>query len=193
MKTKEAIVQQALPIFLNYGYDGVSMNQLLEQLGMSKGGYYHHFSNKEELAIMVAESMYVNQFDQIIDICKNTDTLREKISQIGDIVQAYLHAYDVAQFLHSYRFMFQMKLKSEAINDRIKDSYSGLYEAVEAMLCQAVESKEIGATVEVKSQALILIALIEGILMLSSSMTEAINEHVTNMFESYYMRLRGDK
>lgn len=49
--SKEFIVQTAMPVFNVKGYNGTSMQNIIEETGFQKGGIYRHFSSKEELAI----------------------------------------------------------------------------------------------------------------------------------------------
>ncbi len=48
--TRQMIVAAAAPIFNQHGYDGTSMQDVMEATGLEKGGLYRHFSGKEELA-----------------------------------------------------------------------------------------------------------------------------------------------
>src|SRR5262245_19980490 len=48
--TRKRIVKAAAPIFNQHGYDGSSLNALMEATGLKKGGIYRHFASKEELA-----------------------------------------------------------------------------------------------------------------------------------------------
>ena len=48
--TRERIIAAAAPIFNQHGYEGTSMQQLMEATGLEKGGLYRHFGSKEELA-----------------------------------------------------------------------------------------------------------------------------------------------
>jgi TetR/AcrR family transcriptional regulator, transcriptional repressor for nem operon len=48
--TRRKIVEAAAPIFNRYGYEGSSLNALMDATGLKKGGIYRHFSSKEELA-----------------------------------------------------------------------------------------------------------------------------------------------
>ena len=48
--TRQRIIAQAAPIFNQRGFDGCSMQDLMEATGLEKGGLYRHFSSKEELA-----------------------------------------------------------------------------------------------------------------------------------------------
>ncbi len=49
-QTRKKIVEAAAPIFNQRGYEGSSLNDLMEATGLKKGGIYRHFSSKEELA-----------------------------------------------------------------------------------------------------------------------------------------------
>jgi TetR/AcrR family transcriptional repressor of nem operon len=48
--TRRKIIEAAAPIFNQRGYDGSSLNALMEATGLKKGGIYRHFASKEELA-----------------------------------------------------------------------------------------------------------------------------------------------
>src|SRR5438477_6660554 len=49
-QTRRKIVEAAAPIFNQHGYEGSSLNDLMEATGLKKGGIYRHFASKEELA-----------------------------------------------------------------------------------------------------------------------------------------------
>ena len=49
-QTRKNIVAAAAPIFNQNGYEGSSLNDLMEATGLKKGGIYRHFASKEELA-----------------------------------------------------------------------------------------------------------------------------------------------
>jgi TetR/AcrR family transcriptional repressor of nem operon len=48
--TRQRIIEVAAPIFNQRGYEGCSMQALMEATGLEKGGLYRHFSSKEDLA-----------------------------------------------------------------------------------------------------------------------------------------------
>lgn len=50
-RTRSSIVETAARAFAEFGYDGISLNELVEATGMSKGAFYFHFSSKEEVAL----------------------------------------------------------------------------------------------------------------------------------------------
>ena len=46
---KQEIMQTALKLFLKQGYERTSTNDIIRELGLSRGGLYHHFKSKEEI------------------------------------------------------------------------------------------------------------------------------------------------
>ena len=48
-KRREQIKEVALKLFIENGYFKTTMDEIVQEVGISKGGMYHHFSNKEEI------------------------------------------------------------------------------------------------------------------------------------------------
>jgi len=48
-KSKENIIKTAFILFLQKGYKEVTIKNIMEITGLSKGAIYHHFSSKEEI------------------------------------------------------------------------------------------------------------------------------------------------
>lgn len=59
----ENIIAVSAKLFVEKGYDKTSMQDIVDALGMSKGGIFHHFKSKEDIFNAVME----RQFDQIIE------------------------------------------------------------------------------------------------------------------------------
>jgi AcrR family transcriptional regulator len=60
--TRERILDVALELFTDQGFDGTSMRQIAERLHISKPAIYYHFASKEE--ILVALHMRLHEFGQ---------------------------------------------------------------------------------------------------------------------------------
>jgi AcrR family transcriptional regulator len=53
------ILEAAVEEFLNHGYDGTTMDSIARRAGLTKGGLYHHFANKD--AILLAANQLFSQ------------------------------------------------------------------------------------------------------------------------------------
>jgi len=49
-ETRKRILDAAQAMILDHGFSGVSVDQLIQSLGLTKGAYFHHFRNKNDLA-----------------------------------------------------------------------------------------------------------------------------------------------
>ncbi|MDR0424755.1 MAG: TetR/AcrR family transcriptional regulator, partial [Clostridiales Family XIII bacterium] len=54
-ETKEHILSIAQNLFLKKGYKNVTMKELVEKSGFTKGAFYHYFESKESLFREVVE------------------------------------------------------------------------------------------------------------------------------------------
>lgn len=53
--TRQRLIEVATALFAERGYEGASIEAVLEQAGVSRGSLYHHFSSKERLFEAVVE------------------------------------------------------------------------------------------------------------------------------------------
>lgn len=58
---REQILDAALRLFGQRGYEGTSMSEIAQTLGMSKAGLYHHFRTKDD----ILHALLDPQFDQV--------------------------------------------------------------------------------------------------------------------------------
>lgn len=54
-ETRHRILETAAVEFAKRGFEGVSLNQLIDQVGMSKGSFYYYFDDKEDLFTTVVD------------------------------------------------------------------------------------------------------------------------------------------
>jgi TetR/AcrR family transcriptional repressor of nem operon len=48
-QVREKITETARILFNRYGYDKVTIDQVMQQAGLTRGGFYNHFASKDEL------------------------------------------------------------------------------------------------------------------------------------------------
>ena len=58
--TRERILDAALDLFTEQGYDGTSLREIAEKLGVTKAALYYHFESKED--ILLALHMRLHEF-----------------------------------------------------------------------------------------------------------------------------------
>lgn len=63
--TREFILQQAIPLFAEAGYSGVSMRDISRAVGISAAAIYHHFPDKQALYLAVVNHAFVDKAEGI--------------------------------------------------------------------------------------------------------------------------------
>src|ERR1700728_2627182 len=58
--TRERILDVALDLFIEKGYDKTSLREIAEQLGVTKAALYYHFKSKQD--ILMALHMRLHEF-----------------------------------------------------------------------------------------------------------------------------------
>ncbi len=80
--TRQRIIAEAAPIFNRRGYEGCSMQDVMEATGLEKGGVYRHFSSKEELAVEAFRYALSNSVKMRTDNLENVHGAVEKLSYV---------------------------------------------------------------------------------------------------------------
>ena len=69
---KQRIHEKALDHFLQFGFSKVTMNEIAEELGMSKKTLYHYFPGKEVLLAAVVSRLHEETANEIETLVDNT-------------------------------------------------------------------------------------------------------------------------
>jgi AcrR family transcriptional regulator len=89
-QTRKAILDAAEKLFLDSGYNGTSMRQIANEIGMAVGGIYNHYASKDAIfkALLEERSMY----PQIVEVVNSIqgvdgpDMLRKALIEVRQIV-----------------------------------------------------------------------------------------------------------
>jgi len=58
-ESKQHIIRKSLALFLQKSYKEVTMKDIVEKTGLSKGAFYHYFDSKEELFKEIANMVFL--------------------------------------------------------------------------------------------------------------------------------------
>lgn len=102
---KEYIIQHSTEYFNKHGFGSVSMFELAQALGMSRGNLAYHFKDKDTLLQDIAAEMWVK-----------INTERIKSRQLPSFENLHNEVQLYYKFQNEYRFIF---LDSHVLNDPI--------------------------------------------------------------------------
>lgn len=80
METKDHILYTALMCFIEYGYDKISLNEIIKKTELTKGAFYYYFSSKDQLINDVIETYLYRYVDRCMGKVKLVgETAEEKL------------------------------------------------------------------------------------------------------------------
>lgn len=78
MSKKQLIIEKAVELFAENGFESTSVQQITERCGISKGAFYLYFKSKDELIIGLIDyflSNIISDIEQSVSNEKHTDRL----------------------------------------------------------------------------------------------------------------------
>src|SRR5262252_8205382 len=85
--TRARIQQVAVELFTEHGYEGTSLREIAERLGVTKAALYYHFRSKEDIIASLVEDLR-RQMDALIEWVKSQPKTPETRN---DILVRYMH------------------------------------------------------------------------------------------------------
>ncbi len=79
--TRARIQQVAVELFTEHGYEGTSLREIAERLGVTKAALYYHFRSKEDIIESLVEDLH-QQMDELIGWARSQPRTAETRSEI---------------------------------------------------------------------------------------------------------------
>jgi len=118
---KTEILEAALDVFVRKGYAETRIDDIVEEIGLSKGAIYHHFSGKRELFMALIE----HWMDQFIEV-RDNDSLRGRPS--AEIVKRIARFTSKVFKKNPNWFLVEPEMWSYAFRDKeLRELTSQLY------------------------------------------------------------------
>ena len=119
-KRREQIKEVALKLFIENGYSKTTMDEIVQEVGISKGGMYHHFSNKEEIFLELLKDGRQYRKSIVLDYMKDG-----KLDRKEKIIDVLL---DKILDKNPYKDLYTIFLIELQGNDRFKLLFEKIYD-----------------------------------------------------------------
>jgi AcrR family transcriptional regulator len=182
METRDMILETAFISFLDNGFKGVSLNEIIKKTTMTKGAFYHYFNSKEMLISEVINK-YFNNF--IIDNIKSFSSIEgstiEKINHavlaISTVEERVKKISPSILNIRDYLMLLQQALQ---IDEVLRQSYLQSIEKAKLALIHILKegqgNKEIRTDILAEEMAEMVNVIIKGSTFESSMLTnEAVD------------------
>ncbi|MET0419467.1 MAG: TetR/AcrR family transcriptional regulator [Actinoplanes sp.] len=156
---REQILTAARACFLRKGLHNTSMQDLIQEAGLSVGAVYRYFKSKNEIISAIASAVAGG-------IQQHIDAVADRRLPLADSLDAVLDGIEV-QLGPDGVLPIALQVWSEAtldpaIAEIVRERYSGLRRSVRRLVQQAVESGELPAETDVDAVAPVVFSMVPG-------------------------------
>lgn len=165
--TKAKVLQEATTLFNTKGYKATSLSDITEATGFTKGAIYRHFVNKECLEIEAFQKMMQAIFITLNDKIKAEKNTRDKLFCVLNLYQSYITNPFVIGGCPLLNVAVEVDDTNFELKQKAQQALTVFRSSIERILINGKTHKQVGALVNEKLVATILISTLEGGVMMS--------------------------
>lgn len=187
-QTRAMILARVAPLFNQQGYYGASLSDIMRQTGMEKGGIYNHFKSKEQLALESFDYAYALLDQRIRAALADKKHAIERLYAMLNYFQDLIDDPPIAGGCPILNTAIEADDAQPALRDRARQAMDELRRTVRHIVSKGIERGEIRPDVDADAWASVMIATLEGSVMLSKLYQDSVHmrravEHMGNCIE----------
>jgi TetR/AcrR family transcriptional regulator, transcriptional repressor for nem operon len=169
---KERLLDAAVNVIRAKGYSAATVDDICQSAGVTKGGFFHHFESKEDLAVSAAQ--YFSSMSDGLFSTASYRTLADPVDRLlgyVDFRKALLRG-ELAEFTCLLGTMVQEAYATHpSIRQACDQGISAQVAMLEADIAEALRKHRIKSQWSARSLALHIQAVIQGALILAKAKT----------------------
>jgi TetR/AcrR family transcriptional repressor of nem operon len=161
-ETKRRLIMAGLQLMLERGYNGVGIQDLLEETGVPKGSFYHHFRSKEDFALQALDA-YAANAQALLDATLS-DGSRPPLERIRNFFEAVRASYEEQGYLGCFMGALGQELSgaSEVFRHKVEGCMGAIAARIAICLEEARSRGDLPANTDPVQMADVLVDAWEG-------------------------------
>lgn len=165
---KNNITVAALRLFILRGYKYVSLIDVANEVGITKGGIYHYFGSKQELLYATVEFLFGSLKRKFIDLFNDDKKIYDVLYSIivEQIIDQYIKNLLIIEqevnLVNDGTFIHEVMQNFPHINQRIDEDHLDICRGIEKKVHRVVEQGEIRGDLDTKALAMIIWTMLQG-------------------------------
>lgn len=183
---RRRILDAAGALFLEHGYEGLSMRQIAERIGYSATTIYRYYEDKDDLLFAIVYEGFLRFGRQLTKAAQSSDDPRGRLAALG---HAYIDfglrhpVYYQLMFMQRFDFLFESRAEQKA---PMIDSFGVLREAVERAMQSGVLRQG-----DPETTSTVIWAVVHGITSLAIANSKRFNKKQVRESTELAMRMIG--
>ena len=161
-ETHDRILASAEHLFATKGFNGTSMNDIVEASGQSKGAIYNHFKNKEMLFLSLLEKQTRLGLQQLKNSFTKKDTTVDKLRKVLDLTM--INSCDCPSEVGRMQIEFMIAAsRIKSLTSEMKERYNIIHTFVRELINEGIKKGEFKPELDSDSITSLLYATIDGL------------------------------
>jgi len=191
-RTRLFIIEQTAPVFNARGFAGTSLADMTAATGLTKGGIYGNFENKDEVALAAFDYNFGRVTNYIKKKILATENAVERLLVYPEVYRDFLKI----PFLKAGCPILNTSTEADdthpALRKKAADALTFWKKSLENQIKRGIERKEIEGCTNPSEVAVVMMSLIEGAVMQAKVHGKATELKITMDFlTKYIMRLKA--
>jgi len=189
--TKDKLLEAAKRLMLQKGCPATTIDEICQAAGFTKGGFFHHFESKEQLAEEVLDRFFLQQQETIAKggYRKHKDPLQRVYGYVNRLV-ASLNAPDTLKGCLLGSFTHELAATNPAMRKLCAQRFSDWAESFKRDLDEAKAMHAPHAGFDTASLSDYLIAILQGSMILAKARQDSkVFERNLQHFKRYLKEL----
>lgn len=172
---KSYILKSAMVCFARSGYHQTTMDDIVRETGLSKGGLYVHFNSKHELFLAMVDG-FVEEFRLFSIPEANSSSALDRLTTILDDMVKTASSPDFREISTLMTHVWALNVHEPEVNHLITRLYAQVRQPLAALLESGIAERTFNP-VDATAMANIIIAVFEGLIIQAMIEAEAVDWH----------------
>ncbi|MCA9957872.1 MAG: TetR/AcrR family transcriptional regulator [Chloroflexota bacterium] len=170
---KQQIIEAAAAVFARKGFYQASMDDIVQESGLSKGGLYWHFKSKDDIVTAVLDQFFSAEMDEINEILMAPLSVSEKLRQLVTQMMADT-VEELNAYLNIWLEFYAVAAREGSFRDRMLVYMQQFIELFALLIQQGMDNEEF-RPINARETAITLTAQFEGLILLWAIDPETMN------------------
>lgn len=170
---KQQIIEAATAVFTRKGFFQASMDDIVQESGLSKGGLYWHFKSKQDIITAVLDQFFTAEFAELAQILAQPSSATEKLQYL---IQMSMR--DTLAQLSVYRNIwlefYAVAAREGAFRERLMGYLRQYIDVMQALIQVGIDNGEF-RSLDARQMALAAAAQFEGLILLWAIDPESVD------------------
>jgi AcrR family transcriptional regulator len=196
--TKEHILFTALKLILTKGYGNVTMSELVNASGLSKGAFYHYFTSKDQIYHNTLDKYffsYLNTFELTYNpewsFKENLFNTLNQFLQFAKEIEFLIGPEN--NMISYYQTMLDASIRSEKVKDKMIKFYEFYVQRIDEWIKIAQNNNEIHISLNSQVLSKHICGLMEGTMIIYSyqSKEKDIEKYFNEIFYQFFELIKN--